>query len=740
MKTEDLTKIEDNISAMQLKDIGVLRRLAKHTANRFQLESLTHAFGIVASDLTARETIYYLTHPELPIEEPTIPPQKQRFYNPSIEETMLKLEELAIADIEAEKKARPWQDFGKGVWWSSVARFVEGIEKSRSGLNLERTETLEILRAAYKNEGIDMDVVGITDLVSLLEKTDTTKTASLVIFGREAEIPYCDESKKLLESTREKLTSGWRTAHCGPTARLLETLIDFQAPNDLLLSVNKAVLAGWASDGYPIHLRPQDILRYHLARKAEREYVRTVIETEKLHRNDFHYSHFLDSEIKDPRIYRFLTTQILRGASSTEAHNILETLGEIEHDRKTVHSLGLVLTGRKTSLDELLEFLGTQELPFLGGSPTHMMDCEISPLPDLIRTAKKRPNKGVLSYLRDAVGTGCDVNDFCKIAAEFPYTMRGEKPNSGERAAFSRKAFGKGFKRNHTKHQPQIISHMPKDPLLSSVFALNSVYDVDSGLTHDVVVGNHVEDYVRNCATLACVNLEEGVLHTILPHSMMFDATIKETDCIGCAKASFCNGMHDYTSLVLFDPANFDPEFLKRLEKTIPGAFELHRAPDGLHKIGSFAMFPEKMSLVYFNPVTTDNFTPVSTGDPKQNLVAFPLNLRGSVYLAKSLRARQILGKDVEWMDDEGVYFTGSEMINGDEFQSVRRRMRHLAGREITLNITAPDRRTKPESSRAVCYNPAAEDFEFRDSLLRGHHLDKDDTLVIAPKYQRAIA
>jgi len=700
---------------MLVTQASILTDMIGKAANRFQTAYLSSTFGAVSSDPWSRNLADYIMTPN------------RRFRKespPSTRKVMTKLEKIAL---------EPGYQ-GKKGWWSEIDRFVRNVKDLR--ITDIDEGTAQTLRKAYQNEGMRVDFGNIISLLEILGKGHGRELQKLcrLFLGRQAYTPYCEEAENLKGLVRNKIQEKrLNSMGCGILARSINTLLELEAPPELLDSAHFAIRNSLDCPFHNWVPKPADILRYHKASDEEREFIRKVIETEELWKDNLTCYNLLERGVDNPRMYSFLTQQVQRGVSGAELVNLSRSLGKIEKNPQTAGLLGLALTGKRTSLNELLEHLSDYDFQFLGG-PSNQYGYSVTPLPSLINLAEKDPPKKVMLYLGDAVRSGSEPTNISQIAGSFWEWEK--KNNQGLRAYFTSRCYGKRFQDNKKSHQPRTleIPHFG-NTLESHVVALKSMYDNDSGLVHKVIIGRHEEDN-GSCYTAAFVNDQEGVIHIVFPHPMMFDPSVSEESCHGCESLALCSGKDEYSTTVLFDPKDYDPKFLKNLERTIPGAFELHRDEKGLHFLGTFSIFPEKMSVVYYHPLITEQVTPVQTNNPLNNMVVFPSNIPGSAYLVDCLRKRKVQRPKEPWIKDERVFIQRHEWVDESCFPQIQEKMKHLRGREIRTSRDAPDCKT------GYHYHPSISHFDLTWKLTRGtigwigtHK----DPLIIQPIYRRGI-
>jgi len=592
-------------------------------------------------------------------------------------EIMRKLESLAT-------HPEPDRPENKGTWWHAIRVFVGSV----SSLHVSHGDPEKlnrVLKQAYENEGLSADFKGIDHFFQLVDGSfsrcgsSNFTLASKLFLGRPPETPYCWDVDNIKDLLFKKVEQGVASRNIGLVARMADTLLSLDAPDELLHSGHVAMNRQFSSeDAFPWIPQPRFVLRYHQASVEERDYLRNLIEVDRFWKgSDTLLSYRLFQRTLDsPKIYSFLSSQVDRGTNAGQLWGVSRILADLEGDKRATSLMGIALTGKRTSLDEILEDFKKRELTFIGGTgPMTESIGSHSPLPSLVKLAKKYVNPKVTLYFRRAVESDVVFEDLAQLAGQFSDFGRdlSLKVNPGKRAYFSSCCYGQRFKESQEQHMP-VVNLSGGGALESSVIALRDYYLL-SGLQQEVVIGKH-KDRNGDCFTAAFVNKDRDVMHLVIPHSMMFDRGITDENCSGCDQEVVCNGINEYVSAVLFDPESFGRGYLEELAGTVPGAFELHTNPRGVNKLVNFVAFPDSTGDFYFNPLLASRSTPIQTGKLLGNLIAFPMNLDGSVYLARNLRERAITGEKVNWMGDESVVI--SKKPESDiEYAEMQKRMDH---------------------------------------------------------------
>ena len=697
-------------------DLQLLEQLALRSANSAQHEGLYSTFGTVSRHPALRRLLGYLFSDESELKATG---------DVSTREVMLQLERLAVNDhpIDQDKKTG---------WWNGLDTFVMNLEEvSRHADEVGA----RLLKVAYQNEGENADLVGVQNLARLATEVSPKMNHSyFVLTGKSAETPYCAQVPKILDHLERRLKGGLRSRRFRSAFERIATLESHNVPEDLWNSARLATAREWRSGLIDSWIpRPEDISRYLQAGKAEREYLRAVIETPRFWgpKNNF-FIRFVDAGIINPRMYQLLTTQIRKGASSEEVRNSGKVLKDLEQNPEAAKILGEILTGRRVGLDNLLAHLESRPVVFTGGEGGEYSSIAevLTPLPRLINVAEKRPSARLRRYLHSALTTGADAQSIADIAQGFPSEWDGK--NTGARAQYSRSCFGERFEENKKRHKVRTPNSSSSDVIERGAAALKVLYDTSSGLKHEVAIGRlNLEE--RECYTAAFVNQGGKRLHLVFPNSMMFDPQVGEENCNNCDRLSLCRGMEEYSSAVLFNPKEFNPDFLAQLQETVPGAFELHRGKRGVHHPGNFALFPERMSPVYFNQFVSSKQTPVNTGRPFSTMVLFPFNLQGSAYLARSLDSGEITLPYSNWPRPEEVHVSKEQWEDKSLFPEIQLRLAPFVGREITIRGL----------NRPVIYHPSLSEFDFKDKFTGGANANyicrNAPDITIEPVYQRAI-
>lgn len=682
------------------RDLAVLRKLAGRAANHHQVQGVFATFGALSAYPRARSLLHYFLS------------DKQDSYERYQD---IKPRDLMLLIEPRTKHGSPHYSQTIG-WWNGEEKLIERLEEAvHQPQGKLEGDGARILKKLFKKTGRETDFVGVASLMNLMTDNANLDRLCFVLKGRKASTPYDEQEEELVDYLHRRIDiSGADSSQFANIASLVNALIEGEAPEELWETARKVVRRQWDKEVNAWIPSSKEILRYARASEEEKEYIRTVVETARLWKNEQHWERRFVEGLKDPLFYKFLTAQIKRGLRTGGLNRIAEIFSVLEEHPETVGLVSLGLTGKKMKLEFLLNHIHEQGFPFIGGKcydeGTGNRTVIETPLPQLAELAVKQPPRKVIDYFYRALKSGAALEDIDYLMREFPLEFKGK--NKGARAIYSSSCMGKLHEKSREIHAP-FISRKKEDVITRGADALKRLYDDASGFKHKIIIGEHVipDRQDERCYTAAFVNEAKSVVHVVFPNSMMFDPNVKEENCSGCSQIALCRGMEEYSSAVLFDYDKFGFEFLHDLERTVPGVFELHDNKDGVHKLGNFVLFPERAGIVYYNPLLTPNFTPVSTERPLGNMVVFPFNLEGSSYLAKSLRTRTKTLPEI----DRSLY-PNEVIIDRKEFgrmkeADLRERLVHFTGREIGFSR---------EAEKGIIYHPSIDFEELKRDLERG--------------------
>jgi hypothetical protein len=604
------------IEPIVVEDLGILCDLIAKAANKYQVESLQSTYGTLAGDGHARQIVSRLLTGQ---EDAT---------------TGVILNELFCYT------GHPKDD--TMGWWNSISKFVRTL----SSVNPDKG-TLEFIDAAYDNEGFCVDIEGLTNLQRQLLCYSGNPSTSLLLTGELPKKSSYDTAKILRNAMLQMVRDGHGSHNLGVLARTMELFYDFNVPEGLCLSMHENIQAHWEDRKVELwHPLTENIGRYLVAGKQEREYMELRVANGIVPFNDCNLT------IANPLSFEHVNDAMKKGGRNPDTTlRVLSCLGE---DTDVATLFGYAITGRKSSYKDMLAKLDAGDSYGV-----------------LIRIAElAKYSKAPISVMKYFHKLWKDA-----IPDEIYATTDGfyerDEVNTGKRAWLASKCGGARLRKSIADYQPKVST--------GSIGSLNALYDMDSGLEHLAVLGEHIDITSNGCKTTAFVNLEH--MPVVVPNAMMFDPSVGEDACSNCRSVPVCRGMEDYYSLVLFNAAEFDPKYLDELASTVPGQFELHVSSNGIHRLNAHVITPTPMMDLFAHPNVVLLRTPVDVRGVYTHMAMFPHNISGSSYLARNLHDRTISG-DVVDIPPEVIVATSDEF---DDYETFQGKISHFTGREINV-------------------------------------------------------